>query len=599
MAMPYVRRRPVVLLLALAIAFFLVRNFRQPSSSSSASWPPPGTTTTTTTTTAPSDRAFSWAHVPQKYAVRSMIKMPRGDPSSIPLIQHRFSGKEDEDARRLRLSRLEAVKGNFSHAWNGYKAHAWMADEVAPLSGLALNPFGGWAASMVDGLDTLWIMGLYDEFAEAVKAIDDIDFNNCTVDEVNVFETTIRYLGGLLGAYDVSGQKYPSLLRKAVEIGQMLYVAFDTPNRMPIAHWDFKKAAAGARPKAADQMIVAEIGSLTMEFTRLTQLTGDPKYFDAVQRIMNAMEKQQSKTKLPGMWPFMIDAAAMNFRASNRFTIGGMADSLYEYLPKQYILLGGASQQYKKLYKGAFAAMDRNIFFRPMTKHGEDILFPGDVTVSQRVPLSELRPEPTAQHLSCFAGGMVGLAAKAFQNNDDMDTARKLVEGCLWAYEKSSMGIMPEIMVTVRCQDRNDCPWNEEIWKKAVEDTFYTQDSDFYEYVAENGLMPGFVRIPDRRYILRPEAIESIFILYRLTGDSSLLDRAWRMFETIVKHTVTDIAHAALDDCTIPKPTKSDRMESFWFAETLKYFYLIFSEPDVVSLDEYVLNTEAHPFRYR
>lgn len=71
------------------------------------------------------------------------------------------------------------------------------------------------------------------------------------------------------------------------------------------------------------------------------------------------------------------------------------------------------------------------------------------------------------------------------------------------------------------------------------------------------------------------------------------------MFDTIVKHTITDIAHAALDDCTIPKPTKSDRMESFWFAETLKYFYLIFSEPDVVSLDEYVLNTEAHPFRYR
>ncbi|EZG02165.1 hypothetical protein H106_07738 [Trichophyton rubrum CBS 735.88] len=597
MAMPYVRRRPVVLLLALAVAFFLVRNFRQPSSSSggvasSASWPPPDTTT-------PADGAFSWAHVPQKYAVRSMIKMPRGDPSSIPLIQHRFSGKEDEDARRLRLSRLEAVKGNFSHAWNGYKAHAWMADEVAPLSGLALNPFGGWAASMVDGLDTLWIMGLYDEFAEAVKAIDGIDFNNCTVEEVNVFETTIRYLGGLLGAYDVSGQKYPSLLHKAVEIGQMLYVAFDTPNRMPIAHWDFKKAAAGARPKAADQMIVAEIGSLTMEFTRLTQLTGDPKYFDAVQRIMNAMEKQQSKTKLPGMWPFMIDAEAMNFCSSNRFTIGGMADSLYEYLPKQYILLGGASQQYKKLYKGAFAAMDRNIFFRPMTKHGEDILFPGDVTVSQRVPLSELRPEPTAQHLSCFAGGMVGLAAKAFQSDDDMDTARKLVEGCLWAYEKSSMGIMPEIMVTVRCQDRNDCPWNEEVWKKAVEDTYYTKGTDFYEYVAEQGLMPGFVRIPDRRYILRPEAIESIFVLYRLTGDSSLLDRAWRMFDTIVKHTITDIAHAALDDCTIPKPTKSDRMESFWFAETLKYFYLIFSEPDVVSLDEYVLNTEAHPFRYR
>ena len=95
----------------------------------------------------------------------------------------------------------------------------------------------------------------------------------------------------------------------------------------------------------------------------------------------------------------------------------------------------------------------------------------------------------------------------------------------------------------------------------------------------------------------RPEAIESIFILYRITGDPSLRERAWNMFNSIIKLTLTNIAHAALDDSTLPIPSKSDRMESFWLAETLKYFYLIFSEPDVVSLDEYVLNTEAHPLR--
>jgi len=38
-------------------------------------------------------------------------------------------------------------------------------------------------------------------------------------------------------------------------------------------------------------------------------------------------------------------------------------------------------------------------------------------------------------------------------------------------------------------------------------------------------------------------------------------------------------------------------MESFWMAETLKYFYLIFSEPELVSLDDFVFNTEAHPLR--
>lgn len=89
--------------------------------------------------------------------------------------------------------------------------------------------------------------------------------------------------------------------------------------------------------------------------------------------------------------------------------------------------------------------------------------------------------------------------------------------------------------------------------------------------------------------MFRAEAIESVFILYRITGDTTLLDKAWKMFESIEKHTRTEIAHAALDDVTQEEPAQSDRMESFWLAETLKYFYLIFSEPELVSLDDYVL----------
>ena len=69
------------------------------------------------------------------------------------------------------------------------------------------------------------------------------------------------------------------------------------------------------------------------------------------------------------------------------------------------------------------------------------------------------------------------------------------------------------------------------------------------------------------------------------------------MFNTIVQHTTTEIGHAGLSDCTVDNPAKQDRMESFWLAETLKYFYLIFADPRLVSLDEYVLNTEAHPLR--
>lgn len=92
--------------------------------------------------------------------------------------------------------------------------------------------------------------------------------------------------------------------------------------------------------------------------------------------------------------------------------------------------------------------------------------------------------------------------------------------------------------------------------------------------------------------ISSPEAIESVFVLYRITGDPLLADAAWRMFTSIDNLTRTDIAHSAVADVTLPAnhgSQKLDQCESFWFAETLKYFYLIFSEPDVISLDQYVL----------
>ena len=69
------------------------------------------------------------------------------------------------------------------------------------------------------------------------------------------------------------------------------------------------------------------------------------------------------------------------------------------------------------------------------------------------------------------------------------------------------------------------------------------------------------------------------------------------MFESIIKHTSAQYGHSAIYDVTVPEPDQVDEMESFWLAETLKYFYLLYSTPDTISLDEWVLNTEAHPFK--
>lgn len=89
--------------------------------------------------------------------------------------------------------------------------------------------------------------------------------------------------------------------------------------------------------------------------------------------------------------------------------------------------------------------------------------------------------------------------------------------------------------------------------------------------------------------------------MYRITGDPSWQEKGWRMFEAIITATKTEAGHSAIRDVTTNHTgddrAMEDSMESFWLAETLKYFYLLFETPDVISLDEWVLNTEAHPFR--
>ena len=129
----------------------------------------------------------------------------------------------------------------FQRAWDSYKKYAWMQDEVAPITGRYKNGYNGWAATLVDSLDALVILGLEDEFQEVLRAVERIDFTTTAADEINVFETVIRYVGGFLGAYDLTNGTYPILLEKATQIADIMYCAFDTPNRMPQLKWEWTK----------------------------------------------------------------------------------------------------------------------------------------------------------------------------------------------------------------------------------------------------------------------------------------------------------------------------------------------------------------------
>lgn len=715
-----------------------------------------------------------WEQPEEHYPIpsHSLISLPTGQPKVLPTVQHSF-GSEKPSAQADRLQKQRAIRETFKHAWFGYKNYSLPHDELKPISKDVGDPFNGWGATLVDSLDALWIMGLYEEFDEAVAAVGKIDFKTSSRKDIPVFETVIRYLGGLVAAYDLSSGKYQVLLDKAVELADILMGTFDTPNRMPAVFYHWAPSSTAHPHRASGHTVLAEIGSLAMEFTRLAQITKENKYYDAIARVTDALEAWQMKTTFPGLWPLRLDASGCKkpevvsdlaadkergpaadsvvsevreknmheltpeeaLRAEKRrssgdgipgglakrqqlssapppvepkktqpkttgqqkvkavldedefddddddcepqglsteaeakthtYGIGSMADSTYEYFPKEYALLGGLNPQYKTMYLDSMDVVREELLFRPMTKQNHDILFLAKKNLSPKHKNPKKRRETIYEgtHLGCYAGGMFALGSKLFDIPSDMTIAEKLTNGCVWAYSSTPAGIMPEEFELVPCESMTSCKWDEKKWHKALDEHFEERmeavetynlqqqklskgaqsssevstrkeqvgsevlldpsmkkrDSDdengavidsvvsadaeetfalkvplsHEKYVAakiqEHRLPPGYTKITARDYRLRPEAIESVFIMYRLTGDKTWQDKGWTMFEAVDKATKTEIAHAGIKDVTSALGEQQDSMESFWLAETLKYYYLLFSEPDMISLDDYAL----------
>ncbi|KAJ6079252.1 hypothetical protein N7467_009005 [Penicillium canescens] len=541
-----------------------------------------------------------WSTLPVRFPVAETQPLPVGLPT-LPKIQS-VDSKLSHFTLWHQSSRQLAVKNAFERCWKSYEALAWSTDELAPLSGAHTNGLGGWGATLVDNLDTLWIMGMRDDFEKVVATVTNIDFQDTASPEINTHEVNTRLLGGLLAAYDLSGDL--RLRKKATELGDMLYAAFDTPNRMPIIHWDSHRAARQEEQIAEEGILAAELGSFTLEFIRLSQITGDPKYFDAAQRVMELFDRQQGSTKLSGLWPVSVNPKAELFDG-DMFTLGTEANSLYKSLPGAYALLGGNVPMYRKMYeKATFTAVGHNLF-RPMNPEEKDILTAGIVrvfTTQNGKPRTHL--ESQVQYRSCFAGGMFALGGALFKIPMHKKIAHKLVDGCTWAHETMPLGIMPEVYDTVPCASQTDCPWNEwhwkqEVWKRAhslqLEPEAYLNVDAF---IKDHHLPRGFISIPDTAYNLRPEAIESIFTLYRITGREYLLDMAWNMFQAIQNATQVENGNAAIIDVTVDRePICVDSMPSFWMSQTLKYFYLMFSSPDLISLDDFVFSAGGHPLK--
>ena len=193
------------------------------------------------------------------------------------------------------------------HAWGGYKKYTWGADELNPLSKQPHVWSGGsMLFTPLDSMDTLYIMGLEDEFKEAKEiVIERLNFNVNAY--LNTFETIIRVLGGLLAAYDLDGDK--RILQKAVELGDALMNIFDTPTGLPK-----NQVNLNARSSNAGAVGLATVGTMQLEFQYLSDVSGDPKY---AQKALYAFEQiRKIGTDYPGLYPNSLSVDNINGHGS-------------------------------------------------------------------------------------------------------------------------------------------------------------------------------------------------------------------------------------------------------------------------------------------
>ncbi|EAW48185.1 mannosidase, alpha, class 1A, member 1, isoform CRA_a [Homo sapiens] len=169
------------------------------------------------------------------------------EPADAAIREKRAKIKEEIEARKGQAncpgssSSCEVEIQMMKHAWNNYKGYAWGLNELKPISkgGHSSSLFGNIkGATIVDALDTLFIMEMKHEFEEAKSWVEEnLDFNVNA--EISVFEVNIRFVGGLLSAYYLSGEEI--FRKKAVELGVKLLPAFHTPSGIPWALLNMKR----------------------------------------------------------------------------------------------------------------------------------------------------------------------------------------------------------------------------------------------------------------------------------------------------------------------------------------------------------------------
>lgn len=216
--------------------------------------------------------------------------------------------------------------------------------------------------------------------------------------------------------------------------------------------------------------------------------------------------------------------------------ISGAIDSYYEYLLKCSLLFG--DRDCKRMWDESIVAINKYLADEVKSEFGKELWY----------------------------------------GHADMNTGARAATtyGALDAFFPAVLALSGDLKRAQRLQDSSYRMWNHE----GIE-------PEEFDYRARKIVSPG--------YPLRPEIVESTYYLYRYTKDRKYLLMGEQLWRDFVKHCRTEAGYAALK--SVVTKEKNDSMQSFLFAETFKYFYLLFSPPTALEFDKVIFNTEAHPIR--
>ncbi|KAI6205433.1 hypothetical protein M3Y94_00791500 [Aphelenchoides besseyi] len=445
--------------------------------------------------------------------------------------------------------RQRAVRNAFKHAWTGYKKYAWGHDHLKPIS-KSSSEWMGCGLTIVDSLDTMILMDLKDEFNDARKwVVEKLTFD---VDNfVNLFETTIRVLGGLLSAFHLTSDE--TFKWKALDIGNRLIGALSSQTAIPFSDVNLK-TLEGKEPGGESSL--SEVTSIQLEFRDLTRITGNQTFEKSAFRISEHIHELGCSNH-DGLCEMFLSPTTGNFRKATTITFGARADSYYEYLLKQYLQTGKTIPWLLKDYEQAMTTMEKKLFrYTQPNNYG----FVGELLGGDTF-------SPKMDHLACFLAGTLAMGVMyAEQPQAHLEIAKNLSRTCYEMY-RTPTGLAPEIMY--------------------------------------GNMLPGkkediIIKPLDAHSLLRPEAFEAWFYMYRATGDKMYQDWGWQAFEAIEKYAKVENGYSSINNCKKIPPTYRDMMESFFLSETLKYLFLLFDDSrSQLPLNQWVFNTEGHPLPIR